>query len=153
MLLVEWQILMGWCKKEVTPLLKHWSYIFLALTHRYDHKIIVHHHVLPLLIVYRKLWKFMNPFITQTIMVIFVCLQSFFITGNKKTYLTCVSEWLSLTAFLGTGDIGVHITYLTWQTSHGLHQWYTVAMKWDLLNSLRPSDAYMRQWTNHHWFR
>ena len=21
------------------------------------------------------------------------------------------------------------------------------------VNSLRPSDAYMRQWTNHHWFR
>ena len=21
------------------------------------------------------------------------------------------------------------------------------------LNSLKPSDAYMRQWTNHHWFR
>ena len=21
------------------------------------------------------------------------------------------------------------------------------------LNSLRPSDAYMREWTNHHWFR
>ena len=22
-----------------------------------------------------------------------------------------------------------------------------------IVNSLRPSDAYMRQWTNHHWFR
>ena len=22
-----------------------------------------------------------------------------------------------------------------------------------LFNSLRPSDAYMRQWSNHHWFR
>ena len=27
---------MGQCKKDVTPLLTHWSYIFLALTHRYD---------------------------------------------------------------------------------------------------------------------
>ena len=26
---------LGWCKKDVTPLLKHLSYIFLALTHRY----------------------------------------------------------------------------------------------------------------------
>ena len=26
---------MGWCKKDVTPLLTHWSYVFLALTHRY----------------------------------------------------------------------------------------------------------------------
>ena len=26
-------ILMGWCKKDVTPLLTHWSYVFLALTH------------------------------------------------------------------------------------------------------------------------
>ena len=25
---------MGWCKKDVTPLLTQWSYIFLALTHR-----------------------------------------------------------------------------------------------------------------------
>ena len=29
-------ILMGWCKKDVTPLLMHLSYIFLALTHRYE---------------------------------------------------------------------------------------------------------------------
>ena len=27
---------MGECKKDVTLLLTHWSYIFLALTHRYD---------------------------------------------------------------------------------------------------------------------
>ena len=27
-------ISVGWCKKDVTPLLMHWSYIFLALTHR-----------------------------------------------------------------------------------------------------------------------
>ena len=26
-------ILMGYCKKDVTPLLTHWSYVFLALTH------------------------------------------------------------------------------------------------------------------------
>ena len=25
--------LMGWCKKDVTPLLTHWSYVFLASTH------------------------------------------------------------------------------------------------------------------------
>ena len=28
-------ILMGWCKNDVTPLLTPWSYVFLALTHRY----------------------------------------------------------------------------------------------------------------------
>ena len=28
-------ILMSWCKKEVTPLLLHWSYVFLALNHWY----------------------------------------------------------------------------------------------------------------------
>ena len=27
---------MGQCKKNVTPLLTHWSYVFLALTHRYE---------------------------------------------------------------------------------------------------------------------
>ena len=29
-------ISMGLCKKDVTPLLTHWSYVFLALTHRYN---------------------------------------------------------------------------------------------------------------------
>ena len=29
-------ISMGLCKKDITPLLMHWSYVFLALTHRYD---------------------------------------------------------------------------------------------------------------------
>ena len=29
-------ISMGQCKKYVTPLLMHWSYVFLALTHRFD---------------------------------------------------------------------------------------------------------------------
>ena len=29
-------ISMGWCKKDVTPLLTHWSYVFLALTHQYE---------------------------------------------------------------------------------------------------------------------
>ena len=27
---------MGWCKKDITPLLTHGSYIFLALTHQYS---------------------------------------------------------------------------------------------------------------------
>ena len=27
---------MGYCKKDVTPLLTHWSYVFLAITHRHD---------------------------------------------------------------------------------------------------------------------
>ena len=31
----EQTILKAQCKKDVTPLLMHWSYIFLALTHRY----------------------------------------------------------------------------------------------------------------------
>ena len=26
---------MGQCKKDITPLLTHWSYVFLALTHQY----------------------------------------------------------------------------------------------------------------------
>ena len=29
--------MMGYCKKDVTPVLYHWSYIFLALTHQYIH--------------------------------------------------------------------------------------------------------------------
>ena len=31
-------ISMAWSKKDVTPLLTHWSYVFLALTHRYDYQ-------------------------------------------------------------------------------------------------------------------
>ena len=30
-------ISMGWCKKNVPPLLTHWSYVCLALTHWYPH--------------------------------------------------------------------------------------------------------------------
>ena len=33
-------ILMAWCKKDVAPLLTHWSYIFLALNHPYKSIII-----------------------------------------------------------------------------------------------------------------
>ena len=38
---VEMKIIisMGQCKKDVTPLLMHWSYIFLALTHQYESEI------------------------------------------------------------------------------------------------------------------
>ena len=28
--------LMGWCKKDIPPVLTHWSYVFLALTHQYN---------------------------------------------------------------------------------------------------------------------
>ena len=31
-------ISLGWCKKDATPLLTHWSYVLLALTHRYTHR-------------------------------------------------------------------------------------------------------------------
>ena len=40
-----------------------------------------------------------------------------------------------------------------------LHSWVTLAetsyyeFSYSFVNSLRPSDAYMRQWTNHHWSR
>ena len=33
--------LMGYCKKDVTPLLTHWSYVFIALNHRLDGRMIV----------------------------------------------------------------------------------------------------------------
>ena len=32
----HWFRLMGYCKKDVTPVLTHWSYVFLALTYRDD---------------------------------------------------------------------------------------------------------------------
>ena len=34
--------LMGQCKKDVTPLPTHWSYVFLALTHRLDYASLQH---------------------------------------------------------------------------------------------------------------
>ena len=41
---IHFLISMGYCKKDVTPLLTYWSYVFLALTHRYasDHGACVH---------------------------------------------------------------------------------------------------------------
>ena len=35
---------MDWCKKDITPLLMHWSYVFLALTHRIDSKYVIWNH-------------------------------------------------------------------------------------------------------------
>ena len=35
----------------------------------------------------------------------------------------------------------------------GRRPWKILGNWCDALNSLRPSDAYMRQYTNHHWFR
>ena len=40
---------------------------------------------------------------------------------------------------------------LVWRTSLSRNIW--VASEMRCLNSLMPSDAYMGQWTNHHWFR
>ena len=34
--IISYYTLVGLCKKKVTPLIMHWSYIFLALTYRYD---------------------------------------------------------------------------------------------------------------------
>ena len=34
---------MGYCKKDVTPLLMHWSYVFLAITHRTHFKLFEHY--------------------------------------------------------------------------------------------------------------
>ena len=34
-----------------------------------------------------------------------------------------------------------------------LHWIYQSLVQLDSVNSLRPSDTYMRQWSNHHWFR
>ena len=34
--IISYYTLVGLCKKKVTPLIMHWSYIFLALTNRYD---------------------------------------------------------------------------------------------------------------------
>ena len=33
---VQCGISVAWCKKDVTPLLMHWSYVLLELTHRHD---------------------------------------------------------------------------------------------------------------------
>ena len=41
--------LMGKCKKDVTPLLRQWSYVFLALTHQYVHTVCSVNVILPLI--------------------------------------------------------------------------------------------------------
>ena len=33
--LIQHNTFMGYCRKDITPVLTHWSYAFLALTHRY----------------------------------------------------------------------------------------------------------------------
>ena len=36
MMVISKMTWMGWCKKDVTPLLMDWSYIFLALTQQHN---------------------------------------------------------------------------------------------------------------------
>ena len=40
-------VLMGLCKKDVTPVHQQWSYVFLALTHRYEISLVVFLHFWP----------------------------------------------------------------------------------------------------------
>ena len=49
----KWHVLMCSCKKDVTPLLTHWSYVFLVLTHRY---------VVPFLCLGRNNWNESCPY-------------------------------------------------------------------------------------------
>ena len=63
--LAYYKVLMGLCKKDVTPLLTHWSYIFLPLTHRntidivgnWKIKLMVHHLKMFQLIGHWKKWQ------------------------------------------------------------------------------------------------
>ena len=88
----------------MTPLLAHWSYCSLALSHRYMHLL--------------------------TVQTITWCL-----VGSKPSFVPVLTGY--------------------WE---GLHKrWFNeiaaTSPRGQWVNSLRPSDACMRQQTNQHWFR
>ena len=49
-------ISMGYCKKDVTPVLTHWSYVFHALTHQYEFHV-VSSYFIPWPVCYLDIWK------------------------------------------------------------------------------------------------
>ena len=59
-------ILMGLFKKDITPLLTHWSYVFLALTHRYYLMMsvicLIHCFICPLLCLPLRCWTWWSPY-------------------------------------------------------------------------------------------
>ena len=55
-----WSILMGSCKKDLTPLLTHWSYISLALSHRYVAKASVISSLVLTLYIMLCFWRSIN---------------------------------------------------------------------------------------------
>ena len=57
----------------------------------------------------------------------------------------------------GEMALELHISYICRDVSFAIHKSGLLLPYWKCGNfrikSLRPSDAYMRQWSNHHWFR
>ena len=72
---------MGWCKKDVTPLLLHWSYFFLALTHQYacfvfnSKRISYYTHMLCMYDENSNLVLFYETFVMYSIGSIWLCSQ------------------------------------------------------------------------------
>ena len=80
----SWITLYRWgeCKKEITPLLTHWSYVFLALTHQYDARIVVPEMATRCCASLNGLW-----FTTMVASLEFFYIYIFYIPCHRQTYI------------------------------------------------------------------
>ena len=88
--------------------------------------------------------------------------------SKPNQYNRCRTKWREVTTWIFLGFCKLHIFVVLSVHFHQLvltftfrrtiyhHDVYGSAnirfCQW-VLSSLRPSDTYMRQWSNHHWFR
>ena len=102
-------ISMGWCKKDVTPLLTHWRYIFLALTHQY---------------IMRRFWT--------TLLI--TARMPWYYARHNISILFYMAPWTdSLVICMHQGACFCHIWPLMMCTKHGMPYWekYT---EWNLIS-------------------
>ena len=102
-------ISMGQCKKDVTPLLAHWSYIFLAPTHRYNVIVLVNmslhviHHVFCGIqnCLYNVLCMIENYFMYMNIMFLRLCSTVNWVLNHCLVFgrgLSCITWYYIKTA-------------------------------------------------------
>ena len=127
---------MGQCKKDVTPLLTHWSYVFLALTHRNDSDI--------------------RMILSMLVVIVTVCYGNRSSIFDSKTW-----GWISTSpVFSMKDDIKCNCIFFTLSQNNSVckgltglllrteYSWITLSVSWLLMTWLLESPEHQHQW---HW--
>ena len=159
---------MALCKTLGTPLLTHWSYYSLAINHRY--------HTLSWdLGCHKSLISAVRSKFDQRVesTAVFNTLKPTQNCRHSADILKCIflndSVWIPLKTSLKfvpevrINNIPSLVQIMAWRRPGdkllsalrmlGLLKHICDPRRPQWFNSLRPSDAYMRQWSNQHWFR